>query len=70
MADNPERKTLLRETHRLHHEIGYAGFRLEYFNDAAAIKEWPDPATRKRELQAIWSSQAKQAYPSSPGEFR
>ena len=69
MADNPEREVLLRETHRLQSEIGYAGFRLEYFNDAAAIKEWPDAATRDRELQAFWSSQAEQAYPSYRDKF-
>jgi hypothetical protein len=64
MAIDADREALLRETHRLHHEIGYAGFRLEYCNDAAAIKEWPDPAIRERELRSFWFSQAEQAYPS------
>src|SRR5436309_2981790 len=55
-----DRDALLKETHRLHAEIGYAGFRLEYINDAAAIKEWPDATTRERELRAFWMSQAEQ----------
>src|SRR5271156_3356080 len=63
-VDKTDREALLRETHRLHREIGYAGFRLEYFNDAAAIQEWPDSAMRERELRSFWFDQAEQAYPS------
>jgi hypothetical protein len=69
MAEKLDREALLRETHRLYREIGYAGFRLEYFNDADVVKEWPDPATRERELRAFWSSKAEQAYPSYREQF-
>ncbi len=61
MAD---REALIRETHRLNYEIGYAGFRLQYFNDPDAIKEWPDPAVRERELRSFWDKQAEQSYPA------
>jgi hypothetical protein len=69
MAENPDREALLRETHRLNRELGYAGFRQEYFNDPDAIEEWPDPATRERELRAFWDSKAEQAYPSYREQF-
>jgi hypothetical protein len=62
MADKPEREALLKEMHRLNCEIGYAGFRLQYFNDAAAIAEWPDPVTRDRELRAFWAAEAERHY--------
>jgi hypothetical protein len=69
MADHPDREALLRETHRLNRELGYPGFRLEYFNDPDIIEEWPDPATRERELRAFWDSKAEQAYPSYREQF-
>jgi hypothetical protein len=69
MADNPDREALLRETHRLAWAVGYAGFRLEHFNDAAAVQEWPDPATRERELRSFWSQQAEDAFPDFRRQF-
>lgn len=68
-VDKINREALLRITHRLHREIGYAGFRLEYFNDPDAINEWPDPAVRERELRSFWSERAEQAYPSYREKF-
>ena len=62
MADKPDREALLQEIHRLNCVIGYAGFRLHYFNDAAAIKEWPDPVMRERELRAFWAAEAERHY--------
>ncbi len=68
MADNPAqyqsppesvaltRETLLRENYRLNHELGYVGFRHQYFNDPAAIEEWPDPAVRGIELRDFWET--------------
>jgi hypothetical protein len=67
--DRAQDREALRETHRLNYEIGYAGFRLEYVNDSDTIKEWPDPATRERELRSFWFSQAEQAYPSYRDTF-
>ncbi len=65
MAD---REALIRETHRLNHEIGYTGFRLQYFNDPEAIKEWPDPALRERELRSFGTSRRSKAIPlTAPG---
>ena len=64
MASKPEREALLEETYRLNCEIGYAGFRPQYFNDAAAVKEWPDPVVRDRELRAFWAGEAARHYPS------
>lgn len=57
----PTRDALLRETYRLNHEIGYIGFRDEFFNDPRAIKEWPDPAVRERELRGFWDSEGSLA---------
>ena len=59
-----DREALLRETHRLSSEIGYAGFRRDYVNDPAAVKEWPDPARRERELRAEWDKHSEERYPS------
>jgi hypothetical protein len=50
----PDRDALLRETYRLNHELGYIGFRDQYFNDPDLIKEWPDPAVREREVRNFW----------------
>jgi hypothetical protein len=69
MAEHPDREALLRETHQLNRELGYAGFRSQYFNDPDAIEEWPDPATRERELRAFWDGRAEQAYPSYREQF-
>jgi hypothetical protein len=69
MAEHPDREALLRETHQLNRELGYAGFRAQYFNDPDAIEEWPDPATRERELRAFWDGKAEQAYPSYREQF-
>jgi hypothetical protein len=69
MAEHPDREALLRETHQLNRELGYPGFRLEYFNDPDAIKEWPDPATRERELRAFWDGKAEEAFPSYRDTF-
>jgi hypothetical protein len=49
-----DKHSLLRRAFDLATEAGYHGFRREYFNDPEAIKEWPDPATRERELRASW----------------
>ncbi len=54
---SPDRDALLRETYRLNHELGYIGFRHQYFNDPDAIKEWPDPALRERELRNFWDNE-------------
>jgi hypothetical protein len=69
MADILDREALLRETHRLAWEVGYAGFRLEHFNDAAAVKEWPDPAARERELRSFWNQRAEGAFPDFRRQF-
>jgi hypothetical protein len=55
---NPSRDALLRETFRLNREIGYVGFRHRFFTDPDAIKEWPDPAMRERELRRFWDNKA------------
>jgi hypothetical protein len=49
-----ERDDLLRETHRLNYELGYVGFRHQYFDDPETIAEWPDPTMRERELRKFW----------------
>ena len=54
---SPDRDALLRETYRLNHELGYIGFRHQYFNDPDGIKEWPDPALRERELRNFWDNE-------------
>jgi hypothetical protein len=59
-----ERDALLRETYRLNHELGYIGFRHQYLNDPDAIKEWPDPAVRERELRKFWDNEQKDSFPS------
>jgi hypothetical protein len=52
-----ERESILRETYRLNHEVGYIGFRHRYFHDVDAIKEWPDPAVREGELRKFWDTE-------------
>jgi hypothetical protein len=59
-----DRDALIREAHRLEREIGYTGFRLQYFNDRDAVKEWPDPAMRERELRNFWDKLAEESYPA------
>jgi hypothetical protein len=66
---NPDRDTLLRETHRLNQELGYIGFRHQYFNDADAIKEWAEPAMRERELRSFWDKQWEGSYASYQKDF-
>jgi hypothetical protein len=56
------REALLREMHHLARDLGYLGFRDEYFNDPDSIAEWPDPGVRERELRAFWDSQAEDSY--------
>ncbi len=56
------REALLRETHQLARDLGYVGFRDEYFNDPDLIAEWPDPGVRERELRAFWDSKAEESY--------
>jgi hypothetical protein len=63
MADR-EREALLQETFRLNHELGYVGFREEYFNDPETIREWPDPDVRERELRAFWDKLREGRSPS------
>jgi hypothetical protein len=65
----PDRDTLLRETHRLNQELGYIGFRQEYFNDPDVIGEWPDPAVRERELRGFWDRQQAGSYDSYREDF-
>jgi hypothetical protein len=66
---SPDRDALLRETHRLNQELGYFGFRDQYFNDADAIKEWADPAMRERELRSFWDKQWEGSYASYQKDF-
>jgi len=66
---NPNRDTLLRETYRLNHELGYIGFRHQYFNDPDEIKEWPDPAVRERELRNFWDKRREGGYASYYTDF-
>jgi hypothetical protein len=61
---NSNRDALLRETYRLNHEIGYVGFRHRYFDDPDAVKEWPDPALRERELRSFWDSRPEEGFAS------
>ena len=35
-----DREALLRETHQLARDLGYIGFRDQYFNDPDSIAEW------------------------------
>jgi hypothetical protein len=64
-----DRDTLLRETHRLNHELGYIGFRDEYFNDPDVVGEWPDPAARERGLRGFWDQQQAGNYASYRQDF-
>jgi hypothetical protein len=66
---NPDRDDLIRETYRLNHELGYIGFRHQYFNDPDAIKEWPDPAIRERELRSFWDNEHEGRFASYPEDF-
>jgi hypothetical protein len=61
---NPDRDDLLLETHRLSREVGYVGFRDEYFDDPDVIAEWPDPAVRERELRTFWDKAGESALAS------
>jgi hypothetical protein len=65
----PDRDALLRETHRLNHELGYIGFRHQYFNDPDVIGEWPDPAARERGLRGFWDEQQAGSYASYREDF-
>jgi hypothetical protein len=65
----PDRDTLLRETYRLNHELGYVGFRDQYFNDPDTTKEWPDPAVRERELRNFWEKEREARFASYYKEF-
>ncbi len=64
-----ERESLMRETHRLNHEIGYAGFREQYFDDPDAVVKWPDPGVRERELRGHWEKLAQEHYASYREHF-
>jgi hypothetical protein len=64
-----DREALLRETYRLNHELGYIGFRHQYFNDLDEIKEWPDPAMRERALRNFWDKQWEGGYASYYTDF-
>lgn len=64
MAVERECDALLEETHRLHWEIGYVCFRLEYFDDPETVAEWPDLAMRERELRSLGERHAGQGHPS------
>jgi hypothetical protein len=66
---NPDRDDLIRETYRLNHELGYIGFRHQYFNDPDAIKEWPDPAIRERELRSFWDNEHEGRFASYREDF-
>jgi hypothetical protein len=56
----PAKESLIRETYRLNYEIGYAGFRQEYFDDVDAGREWLDPECRG-ELGTFWDAQGDYA---------
>ena len=64
---NPDRDDLLSETHRLSREVGYVGFRDEYFDDPDVIEEWPDPAVRERELRTFWDKAGENRFCVLPG---
>lgn len=66
---NPGRDALLRESHRLNHELGYIGFRHRYFNDPDEIREWPDPAVREQELRSFWDKEMQGNYASYLKDF-
>jgi hypothetical protein len=63
------RDALVRETFRLNHELGYVGFRHQYVNDPGAVKEWPDPALREREVRKSWDEQHEGTFASYRQEF-
>lgn len=65
----PDRDALLKKTYRLNHELGYIGFRHQYFNDAEAIAEWPDPAVRERGLRGFWDEQRDGSFASYYNDF-
>src|SRR5271157_1223867 len=62
--ESPDRDALLRETYRVNHELGYIGFRHQYFNDPDAIKEWPEQAVRERELRNFWDNEGAGGFAS------
>jgi hypothetical protein len=61
---DPEREALVRETYRLTREIGYVGFREEFFDDPQVIDKWPDPKIRERELRNFWNDQPEGTFGS------
>jgi hypothetical protein len=65
----PDRDALLRETHRLNHELGYVGFRHQYLSDPDAVKQWPDPAVRERQLRSFWDKQWEGSYAAYHKDF-
>ena len=68
-AGSPRRDELLRESHRLNHELGYIGFRHEFSNDPDGIRRWPDPAVRERELRRFWDKQMEGSFASYQKDF-
>jgi hypothetical protein len=61
---SPDRVALLQANYRLSQELGYVGFRHQYFTDPDAIKEWPDPAVRERELRNFWDNEQEGGFAS------
>ncbi len=61
------RESLIAESYRLNREIGYTGFRHQYFDDPNSIQEWPEPAVREAELRSFWDAQGD--YEAYRGSF-
>jgi hypothetical protein len=59
-----DRDALLRETYRLSRDIGYAVYRQQFFNDPDAIRKWPDPVVRERELRSWWDDSPEGGFAS------
>ena len=66
---SPKRDELLRESHRLNHELGYIGFRHEFVNDPDGIRQWPDPAVRERELRRFWDEHMEGSFAAYQKDF-
>ncbi len=49
-----DRERLVNECLVLAGEIGWKGFRAEFFTDPEAVAQWPDPAVREKQLRAAW----------------
>jgi hypothetical protein len=64
MTMKTEKERLIHETSEIAQEIGSRGFMAKWMVDKDAMREWPDPAARERELRTLWDQQWKKHYPA------